>query len=178
MERTLESLNLIDVSKLGTIKTKRAIIKDQEQLDYALSLAKIIKDLKDVSVRVEDPWLTIYTNSKNDIKLLSEIDTSKVKYISMPPEGVSIQEGTIVLPNRDFDYKITIGRTRQENMAFVEWADANSTKVKLTKACRRELARNRSFGGVHFYLSGEKMLLVAKMHLSGSISKIERIIKK
>lgn len=175
MDHTLKLLRAVDFNAYTVASNS---IKRQDQLDYAINLAKAINGLSDVEVRVESPWVSIYTNSKKDIDLLSKLNPNNVKYISQPPDGMSIQEGTIVLPKVDFEYKITLGRTRHENTAFIDWADSNSTKVKLTRACKRELAKNRSFGGTHFYLSGEKVLLVAKMHLGDSISKIERIIKK
>jgi capsular polysaccharide biosynthesis protein len=53
----------------------------------------------------------------------------------------------------------------------------SNKKCKLTKSCIRELEKQRSWGGSHFYITGNNNLLLAKMHLGGSISKIERIIK-
>jgi hypothetical protein len=48
----------------------------------------------------------------------------------------------------------------------------------MTKSCKTALGKNKSWGGTHFYVSGENNLLMAKMHLGGSILKIERIIKE
>lgn len=152
-------------------------IKTQEQLEYAVALAKVIKKCNDVQIRVESPWISVYTNSKKDVDSLVKIAPNNVKYISKPPDGVQMQVGTIIMSKRDFDYKITLGRTRHSNIPFIEWADTNS-KVQLTKTCIRDLNKDRSWGGSHFYISGDNMLLVAKMHLGDSISKIERIIKK
>jgi hypothetical protein len=39
------------------------------------------------------------------------------------------------------------------------------------------LGKSRSWGGTHFYITGDNNLLMAKMHLAGAISKVERIIK-
>jgi hypothetical protein len=80
------------------------------------------------------------------------------------------------MTNTDFDYKVTLGKTAQENTSFIEWASANK-KVKLTKSCTRDLKKTRSWGGTHFFISGDNNLLLAKMHLGGSISKVEKIIK-
>jgi hypothetical protein len=76
----------------------------------------------------------------------------------------------------NFDYKVTLGKTNQECSAFVQWAE-NNAKLKLTKSCKTELSKNKSWGGTFFYITGDNNLLMAKMHLGGSINKVERIIK-
>jgi hypothetical protein len=58
----------------------------------------------------------------------------------------------------------------------VAWAGTNS-KLKLTKSCAKALLKPRSWGGSYFYITGDNNLLMAKMHLGGCISKVERIIK-
>jgi hypothetical protein len=76
----------------------------------------------------------------------------------------------------NYDFKVTLGKTIKEYSAFIEWAETNK-KLKLTKSCKSALNSNRSWGGTHFYVTGEKNLLLAKMHLGGSINKVERIVK-
>ena len=100
----------------------------------------------------------------------------RVKYISKPPDNATLESGVVMLPKIDFEYKITLGKTTQEHTAFVEWAQ-NNKKVKLTNSCVRDLAKDRSWGGTYFYITGDKNVLMAKMHLGSSINKIERIIK-
>lgn len=80
------------------------------------------------------------------------------------------------MPKINFDYKVTIGKTIQEHSAFIQWAEGNA-KLKLTKSVKKELSKHRSWGGAYFYLTGDNNLLMAKMHLGGSINKVERIIK-
>ena len=151
-------------------------IKTKEDLDYAFKLQHQLSKLKNLEVRVESPWITIYTNDKASVDSLIKIDREKVKYVSLPPADSQLEENTIILPKVNYDYKITLGKTNQEHSAFIEWAEKN-TKLKLTNTCKRELARNRSWGGTYFYVTGENNLLMTKMHLGGSINKIERIIK-
>jgi len=170
----LENLQKINLEHNNQWHTKS--IKTEEDLDYAFKLQHQLKKLKDIEVRVESPWITVYTNSKSDVNSLVKIDESKVKYISVPPEKTPLEENTIILPKINHDFKITLGKTSHENSAFVQWAEKNG-KLKLTKACKRELSRDVSWGGTYFYVTGENNLLMAKMHLGGSINKIERIIK-
>ena len=154
----------------------RNIIKTKTDLDYALKLHHELSLIADFDLRIESPWVNVYTNSKAAVDALCKIDESKVKYISEPPTDSSLDANTIILPKIDFDYRVTVGRTIHDCSAFVEWADTNS-KLKLTKSCKKALLKSRSWGGSYFYITGDNNLLMAKMHLGGCISKIERIIK-
>lgn len=176
---TIAKLDKVDIAANIIDKYRTTKIRSKEDLAYAFQLAATLKRLGDrYTLRVESPWISIYTNDRKIVNTLAKLDENKVKYISMPPDGVQNQAGTVIMSKRDYDYKVTLGRTHNENSAFIQWAGANPTKVKLTKGCQRDLTKDNSWGGSHFYISGENMLLVAKMHLGGCISKVERIIKK
>ena len=178
MDATLEFLKKVDITKNSTLGStwRNTFIKTQEDLDFAFKIQHTLSKLSDLELRVESPWISVYTNSKNVIDTLAKVDPSKVKYICTPPANGQLVAGTIIMPKIDFEYRITLGKTTHENTAFVSWAESNS-KLKLTKSCKKELAKARSWGGTHFYLTGDNNLLLAKMHLGGSIAKVERIIK-
>jgi hypothetical protein len=65
----------------------------------------------------------------------------------------------------------------QEQSAFVEWAESQAGKVLLTKSCKRDLLNESSWGGNHLYITGDNVLLMAKMHLGSIIAKIEHITR-
>lgn len=172
MDATLESLNSLSMNdKMSGYKYS---VRTQEDLDYAFALQKQLKKLKDIEIRVESPWITVYSNNKSDVDQLSKIDSEKVKYICIPE--ALLDKDTIVMPKIPFEFRITMGKTTHEHSTFVQWAEGNAN-LKLTKSCKRDLQKDRSWGGTYFYITGEKNLLVARMHLGGSINKIERIIK-
>jgi hypothetical protein len=173
MDSTLIQLKRIDLTK--SAETWMRSVKTQDELEYCFALQSQLKKLKDIDVRVESPWISIYSNSKSDINAIAKVNPENVKYISAPSSN-SLEHGTILLPKIDFEFKVTLGKTSAEHSAFIGWAEANS-KVKLTKTCKRDLAKDRSWGGTYFYITGDKNLLLAKMHLGGSINKVERIIK-
>ena len=158
--------------KIGGIN----IVKNKEDLSYLFKLHTLFKKLKDFDYRIEAPWMSIYSNSKQDIDKLANLDKSKVKYISVPPASTTLTENTILMPKKDFDFKVTLGRTTSEHSAFIEWAASNKN-LELTKSCKRDLSKDRSWGGTHFYVTGEKNLMLAKIHLGTNIAKIERIVK-
>ena len=172
MEATLESLASVNLA----MATFRNSIKTQEDLDYARLLAKSLDAMSNIDVRVESPRISIYTNNEADTETLTKLDPEKVKYISRPPANTSLISGTIILPKMDYDYRVTMGKTVTDHTGFIDWAE-QSDKLKLTKSCIKDLSRPRSWGGTHFYVTGENNLLMAKMHLGGCIAKIERIIK-
>ncbi len=184
MEYALNELKKITITDTGTNKVGapyyaswRAGIKTQDELDYAFKLQIMLSKLTDIDVRVETPWVSVYTNSLKDVDKIAKVDDTKVKYICVPPPNTSLATNTIIMPKMDYEYRITLGKTTQEHSSFIQWAEASS-KLKLTKSCVRDLSKNRSWGGTHFYLSGDNNLLMARMHLGGSIAKIERIIKQ
>ena len=173
MNSTLDQLKRIDLNK--TQDQWMRTIKTRDELVYCFELQAELKKIKDIDVRVESPWISIYSNSKADIDAIAKVNENNVKYISSPSSKV-LEHGTILLPKIDFEFKVTLGKTTTEHSAFIGWAEAND-KVKLTKTCKRDLTKDRSWGGTYFYITGEKNLLLAKMHLGGSINKVERIIK-
>jgi hypothetical protein len=182
MDSALESLKKISFST-GTSRALpyyanwRSGIKTQDDLDYALNLQAALKPLKDIDVRVEQPWISIYTNDFSHINLLASVNKDNVKYVSVPPNKTNLEKDTIIMPKMPYDYKITVGKTTTNHSAFIAWAESNA-KVKVTKSCKKELEKDRSWGGAYFYVSGDNNLLLAKMHLGGSIAKIERIVKQ
>jgi len=171
MEKTLQS-----IEKSSKSPYRNSILhKAKDDSNYAIKLANAIHKLSDIDIRIESPWISIYTNSKSDIDALAKIDKNQVKYICEPPAS-GLAADTIIMPKMDYDFRVTLGKTTSSNLPFIEWALQNK-KVKLPKGCILELTRNRSWGGKHFYISGDNNLLMAKMHLGGCIAKIERIVK-
>ena len=176
LESVLEQLNRVEIKPTQNSQSWRSSIRTQEELDYAFKLQHKLSKLIDNEVRVEAPWISVYTNTKANVDALVKLDPEKVKYVSCPPSSGSLQENTVIMPKMNYDYKVTIGKTIQEHSAFIEWAEGNA-KLKLTKSSKKELSTNRSWGGAYFYVTGDNNLLMAKMHLGGSINKVERIIK-
>jgi len=179
LDGVLEELNKIKLTTTNRVHNEpawRSSIKTQEDLDYAFKLQNKLSKLTDIEVRVESPWISVYTNTKSNINELTKLDADKVKYISCPPSSGSLQENIVIMPKMNYDYKVTLGKTIQEHSAFIQWAEGNA-KLRLTKSSKKELSKNNSWGGAYFYVTGDNNLLMAKMHLGGSINKVERILK-
>ena len=155
---------------------KNAGIKNQEELDWTLKLLSQLQGMSDYNLRVEQPFVSIYTNFKKDIDKLVKLEPGRVKYISIPPSNSTLLENTIISSKIDFDYRITLGKTTREHSAFVDWASSNK-KLRLTKSCIKELHKARSWGGTYFYITGDNNLLMARMHLGEAINRVDRIVK-
>jgi hypothetical protein len=152
-------------------------IKTAEDLEYSKALCTDLKKLQNFDLRIENPAVNIYTNNLKDVNLLTKKYGDNIKYISKPADGNVLTRDTVVMTKMDYEFRVTMGATKQEYSTFIDWAETNA-KIKLTKSCKRDLARSRSWGGTHFYVTGENNLLMVKMHLGSTLSKVERIIKQ
>jgi len=175
MNEVYQELSKITIGSKN-LTWKSTAIKTQNDLDYIFKLQQELCKMKDIEIRVESPWISIYTNNKMDIDALALLEEDHVKYICVPPTNSTLSNNTVIMPKMDYDFRVTMGKTTQEHSAFIAWAQANK-KCKLTKSCIRDLSKPRTWGGTHFYITGDNNLLMAKMHLGGSISKVERIVK-
>ena len=172
-----QCLHLLQKSSISPgVRQGSLSFKSIEDKDYALALYEVLSVLVDLNVRIENPWITVYTNNKSHLDNLTKLDKTRVKYICLPPANVSLSSDTVIMPKMNYDFQVTLGKTTQEHSAFISWAASNQ-KLKLTKSFIAALTRNRSWGGTHFYVTGDNNLLMSKMHLGGSISKVSRIIK-
>lgn len=171
MSHTLELLKTV------ALPTTKYGFKSTMDLDYALRVQSTLDKMQDIAIRVESPWISVYTNNIADVDALTSIDVDRVKYVSAPPTLQHLKQDTLILPKVPFEFRVTLGKCTQNHQAFIDWAEVNP-KVRLTKGCKKDLSKDRSWGGTYFYVSGNNNLLLAKMHLGGSISKIEHIVKQ
>jgi hypothetical protein len=172
-----QKLKAIDPNKLPLLSPPWSKLRSLADLDFCLTLESKLSNCQNFDIRVEHPLLNFYTNNFNDIVLLTSIDVDRTKYISVPDEFLypKLEKNTVFLPKIDFEFKITMGKTRTSYDSFIKWADA-SDKVRLTKKCVQELSADRSWGGSYFYVKDEKSLTMVKMFLGSEISRIDRVI--
>jgi|688.fasta_scaffold174818_2 hypothetical protein len=147
--------------------------KNPLEFAYAKELYNMLITMDDFSIRVESPTITCYTNNYSDIIALREIDISKVRRISVPM--VTLTEDSVYMPEIDYEFRVTIGGTKHQYLDFLEWADAID-KLRITNSCREMLSQRSSYGGGHFYVNGENMLLMCRMQLAGINLTVHRIV--
>lgn len=168
---------LAEVGRKGTVPSW-AKVKIPDDITFTEQIVKLLAGFNnDYDLRIEQPFINFYTNNSAHIEQLANIDSLRVKYVSMPnknnPELVA---KSVIVKKLDFDYKIFMGRTRKNYADFVQWADGNK-KVKLTPTVKKHLLKDRSWGGSYFYVKGEQTLTLVKLFLGSDIAKIDNVIK-
>lgn len=174
LDTVVTNLSLQDSDKKPTWVP---LLNKQERL-FVSKLHKILKSANDYEIRVENPLISLYTNTESLIETLAGLDTDSVKYVSYPkPGSETLLENACVITKRlDFDYKITMGRTRQEFKSFVDWCKGKE-KIRLTKRAINDLSKDHSWGGYYFYVKDDKTLTVVKIFLGSHIQLIEKVTK-
>ncbi len=150
-----------------------------QDIDYVLKLVTALTPMTEYIVRIESPYINFYTNTDKDIEKLAKINPEFVKYVCIPSPGSEseLELNKIIVKNIDHEFRVTMGRTRQNHSNFVAWA-ADKDKLRLPKRAKNELAKDRSWGGYYFYVKDEKTLTMVKMFVGGEIQSIERCVKQ
>ena len=152
-------------------------IQGPEDIDHANKIRSVLLNFKDYTVRVEHPYLNVYTNDSKLIENLAGIDPNRIGYICIPNKNnPRLEQGTVICKKIDHKYKVFLGKTTQNYSNFLQWAKTND-KVKLTKRAEKDLAKDRSYGGSYIYVRDEKSLTVVRMFIGVCISKVESVIK-
>lgn len=155
-----------------------AIRLNPYERQYTVQLCNTLKKLTDYEIRVENPLISFYSNNELDVENLAKLDAERVKYVSMPAAGTEniLDEGKVIVKNIDFDYKVTMGRTRQDFTNFVQWCEGKD-KIRMPKRAKADLSKKACWGGSHFYVKDEKTLTLVKMFVGGSIHSVELVVK-
>lgn len=147
--------------------------------DYVLKLLTAMTAMSGYSIRVESPYINFYTNNEADVGKLAKIDSTHVKYVSLPTPGSEslLDDKKVLVKNLDYAYKINMGRTRSNHSNFVVWCEDKKDRVRLTKTAKRNLSRDSAWGGYYFYVRDDKTLTMVKMFLGEGIGTIESVVK-
>lgn len=153
-------------------------IKSPNDVSYALKICEILENhTLDYNLRIESPYLNFYSSDSTVVETLVNLDPDQIKYITIPfKTSPTLSANTIIVKKLDFDFKVTMGRTRKDHTDFLEWASKND-KIKLTKKIQKDLKRNNAWGGSYFYVKGEKTLTMVRMFLGSNIAKTETVLK-
>ena len=152
-------------------------IKSNEDIEYCFDLQKVLVSSSDYNIRVEHPYLNFYSNNSRSIEALAGLDPARVSYVCMPNKtNPSLKEGAVIVKKLDYDYKVFLGKTTQDNSTFVTWARQNKN-IRLTKRAEKDLCKTRSYGGSYFYVRTDKAMTMVRMFVGTYVSKVESVIK-
>lgn len=145
---------------------------------HANKLAKVLESIEDWQARVETPFVSIYLNNDLDLETVIKNCKNRIKYVEIPdPKSeVKLIEGTVLVKNLDFGYKVTVGTSNQSHLNFVIWCE-NNAKIRLPKRARRDLSKDFNPGGGFFYVKDDKSLTMVKMFLGRTITKVENVVR-
>lgn len=152
-------------------------LRNLDDTKYVQQLVNLLSKFSDYKLRVQLPYVTIYTNSQKNIESLASIDVKNVKYISLPKEGsLLLESNKIVLKRLDYAFKINLKGTTQEFNNFITWAENNS-KIRLTKRVKKDLTSEYSVGGGYFYVKDDKTLSMVRLFIGPCIRSVETVVK-
>lgn len=171
-----EKLKTFNTSQSTTNQSLLIQVRKEGGTGFAQDIHKYILSMTDYIIRVEYPFLHVYTNNFLDIEKLAEIKPSQVKYVFKPEDESVLISGTVISKRLDFKYKITLGQTHTSHDSFVEWCNSNP-KVRISKGTIGNLKRKRCYQPGHVYVKDDKTLTMIKMFIGGCINKIENVIK-
>ena len=174
LENVIDKLNHLETTGISPPWVK--IRSDEDKL-FCRNLHAALTKIDNYELRIEQPFVNLYTNDPKHIEKLAAIDESRVKYISLPNKNnPDLVAGTVIVKKLDYDYKIFMGRTRKNHSNFVNWSASNN-KIRLTPTVKKHLNKDSSWGGGYFYVKGEQTLTMVRVFLGGDIAKIESVIK-
>ena len=84
VEERLKDVNI-------NIKNTTTRIRTPEDLTYSKKVCALLRSITDYEIRVETPFISVYTNNLRDIDKLCDIDSDRVKYISNPLQVVLVK---------------------------------------------------------------------------------------
>lgn len=171
-------LSITQSKLLAVASVPRCTAKSKADYYYAIKLCTLLRSLTDsFALRVESPWLSIYTNSKSDVEHISGIDPNMVKVLHLPNTDIPVLEkNTVIVKSLDFGFRVHMAKTNQRYTEFLTWSE-NNPKIRLTRLAKSKLGCSKSSGGYYFYVKDDRSLTIVKMFLGSDIRKVEIIIK-
>ena len=161
---------------------------DHADADFLEQLRKIKRENKNIQVRVEEPSLSIYAESIDDLKaVVAQFDTSHVKYIERltypanDQQSELLKSGAILVKKpQKYAYKVMLrdGRYSLETKTqILNYLDGLEDLVKVSKGSRDMLSRSfTSMWGVFFYTNDPKVITFLNLLSPGLVLNIHELI--
>jgi hypothetical protein len=156
---------------------KKIHLSETKDKQFCLNLLECLKTLENYKLRVENPWITFYTNSYIDAEQFATVTIDKIYYIQVPFPGTEhlLDQGKILTKNIHYKYRITVGKTTQDYPDLVKWIE--NVGGKINSSAKYDLLRPRGhYGGTYFYLKDDKCITIARLMLGNAIRKIEEVV--
>jgi hypothetical protein len=156
--------------------TAKKFVDTEGGVNFLNDLYKNLLNLSEYHIRVEYPFISIYVHDTSIVNsIIEDIGTYKIKYVSIPRDGIAIPKDTVLCKHIKFKYKVHIGPTTSNYNSFLEWAEKTSN-VRITNSLKKKLSRNRSYEQSFVYVKDEKTLTMVKIFLGNCITKIDSVL--
>ena len=143
------------------------------------SVLSQLQQTEDFKFRVENYYLSMYLNDEEIFnEMLHELGNnvpSKVAYYSKPL--TTLQPDEVIVKSLPYGFKVHLTSTNKSYAEFIDWAEAQPVKFRLTNRCKTNLKRDRSFNKSYFYAKDEASILLAKLMIGPIIGNIEKVVK-
>lgn len=175
-------LQLDEMHKNGlSLKWGRHYIKSVSatEFTYAKELHTLLNQYDDYKLRIARYDMWIYSNDKNLMQDIIAIDYDSVEeFWDVDPEIGEVLKAnadiSIVDTPSAFDFKVYLKSTGSTSKA-VNWCRSNLDKIKIGDQCLSNM-EDGVVEGNYFYIRDEKVLMLVRMMIGDSISRVERLV--
>ncbi len=177
MQRHAESERIIP-NPYNNFHRKRKHVSIETFMDTFVIYNALEKNKNKCMIRVENLNLDIYSNENDWLEELAE----KVDCVSLhqPQDDESLDfllenKNTVIL-NKEvtWPYKAILGRTVDPNFAL--YCERNADNIKIGTKALTSIKKRHNTEGYYFFTRNEKHLMLAKIALGGSITKIVKFV--
>jgi hypothetical protein len=151
-----------------TAWTKRMV--NETDIKLAVALCNLLANTKsDYAIRVEGPWLGIYSN--DDALIDNIVANNMVKEVSKPASS-KVRDFLLANPNSIISnkythkYRVTVNPLKESSANFHSWAEKIPT-IKLLKRTYRTEG--------YFYASNEKTLGMCRLFLGNKLRRVDTL---
>ncbi len=132
----------------------------------------------DFLFRIEGPNFSIYSNTKEDLVLLSSKLQTVTEFHEPDPSAINFLNSNIQIVDEAPEYRYKVYLSDKATPGFAKWAVGNQDKIKLGHTLKRQIENNGYLRGFYFWVKDEKVLLLVKMIIGGNIQRIDKLVSK
>ena len=128
-------------------------------------------------LRVENPWLSVYSNDIKWLKnLTSKVGDSCQEFWEPNSKNIKLLESNTIISYsiKDYKYKVTLGSKTCPN--FINWIDSNRDKIKIGNKTYEAINDNCYTKGLYFYVRDEKVLNLINLIIGPAAQRIDKIV--
>ena len=149
-----------------------------EFLECQTLYKELLKNI-DYRIRIEVPYLQIYTNDKQWLLELSQKVLKPEEFWQPDSAYVNFLKENVIIISKPtkFPYRVTLGDIRV-NPGFSLWIQRNHDKIKIGRGCKEAIDAHSYCANLYFYVRDEKVLELVKLMITPSIRRIDKLVCK